>query len=417
MSSSFQRPKKQGTLLVLSTYPIRRPRHGGQLRSAALMTEYNKVFDKVIRTAVFNSTVYSQKEFGRTDIPSPKELTDQIVANPELESWILGNSPDASKEIREKITQLIFSEKPDVILFEQPFLYLGMEKVLQELGSEIPMIYSSHNVESHMMREIFASQSLEKKYATELTRLEKSERSLTQSAIGIIAVSEEDQKMLSKWGGNNIIVQGNGVNPLKTSKLKKLRVRRVMNKLGITSYALFVGSSHRPNIDGFIELVGTRLGYLPPDSMIFLAGDIARGLQPEINKIDPTWGSLMWARMYNWDRVSEKTLAALIAEATCILLPITTGGGSNLKTAEAMNSGKKIVATEIAMRGFTEIAQNGEVRIAQSAKGFRQALVELIRRQTEEASKSSNAILYVTWERQLSKLGNWLGKSINKVIS
>jgi hypothetical protein len=78
MSSSFQRPKKQGTLLVLSTYPIRRPRHGGQLRSAALMTEYNKVFDKVIRTAVFNSTVYSQKEFGKTDIPSPKELTDQI---------------------------------------------------------------------------------------------------------------------------------------------------------------------------------------------------------------------------------------------------------------------------------------------------------------------------------------------------
>jgi hypothetical protein len=417
MSSSVQHPKKQGTLLVLSTYPIRRPRHGGQLRSAALMNEYNKVFDKVIRTAVFNSTVYSPKEYGRTDIPSPKELTDQIVANPELESWILGNSPTTSNEIREKITQLILSEKPDAILFEQPFLYLGMEQVLEEAGSTIPLIYSSHNVESEMMKDIFAGQSLEKKYATELTQLKKSERSLTQSAIGIIAVSEEDQEMLSKWGAKNIIVQGNGVNPLKTSKLKRLRVRRVMKKLGITSYALFVGSSHRPNIDGFIELIGTRLGNLPPDSMIFLVGDIARGLQPEINKVDPTWGSLMWARMYNWDRVSEKTLSALIAEATCILLPITNGGGSNLKTAEALYSGNNIVATKIAMRGFTEISQNNKVWIAPSDKGFRQALVELIRRPTEEASKSSNALLDVTWERQLSKLGNWLGKSINKVIS
>jgi hypothetical protein len=417
MSSSFQRPKKQGTLLVLSTYPIRRPRHGGQLRSAALMNEYNKVFDKVIRTAVFNSTVYSQKEYGRTDIPSPKELTEKIVANPELESWILGNSPTTSNEIREKITQLILSEKPDVILFEQPFLYLGMEQVLEEAGSTIPLIYSSHNVESHMMKDIFAGQSLEKKYATELAQLQRSERSLTQTAIGTIAVSEEDQEMLNKWGGKNIIIQGNGVNPLKTSKLKRLRVRRVMNKLGITSYALFVGSSHRPNIDGFLELVGTRLGYLPPDSMIFLAGDIARGLQPEINKVDPTWGSLMWARMYNWDKVSDKTLSALIAEATCILLPITNGGGSNLKTAEALYSGKKIVATKLALRGFAEFAQNANIRIGMSSKEFRNALFESLQNETKEISKSSNATHDVTWEKKLSKLGNWLGKSINKVSS
>jgi hypothetical protein len=149
--------------------------------------------------------------------------------------------------------------------------------------------------------------------------------------------------------------------------------------------------------------------------MIFLAGDIARGLQPEINKVDPTWGNLMWARMYNWNRVSGKTLSALISEATCILLPITTGGGSNLKSAEALYSRKNIVATKIAMRGFTKIAQMDNVRIARSDKGFRQALIELLRNQTEDTSKSSNATHDVKWERQLSELGNWLGKSINKV--
>lgn len=401
--------KKLGTLLVLSTYPIRRPRHGGQLRSAALIVEYEKAFSKVVRTAVFNSSVYTAKEFGRADIPSPDELTQEIVRTPELESWILGESPITSVQVREQITQLMKTLKPDLIIFEQPFLYLGMKQLLSELELDIPLIYSSHNIESEMMREIFESQQLQARFEKELNQLESQEQDLAFRAIGTISVSEEDASILSKWGAENVLVQGNGASELKSSRLKRLRVRRVMKKLGISNYALYVGSSHRPNIEGFIELLGTRLGYLPSDSMIFLAGDIARGLQPEVDKIDPVWGKLMWARVFNWDRVSEKTLSALIEEASCVLLPMTSGGGSNLKTAEALLAGKRVVATPKALRGFSEfIFPEFSTADTDAPESYKAELTQVLLSKTPELSESYPPVVEVKWGSQLSRLSNWL---------
>jgi hypothetical protein len=88
-----------------------------------------------------------------------------------------------------------------------------------------------------------------------------------------------------------------------------------------------------------------------------------------------------------------------------------------LKTAEALYSGNNIVATKIAMRGFTEFAQNHSVKIAQSDREFRQVLVESLQSEKEKSSKSLGLAQNATWEQQLSELGNWLGKSINKVSS
>lgn len=401
--------KKLGTLLVLSTYPIRRPRHGGQLRSAALLVEYEKAFSKVVRTAVFNSSVYTAKEYGQTDIPSPADLTQEIVRTPELEAWILGESPITSVQVREQLTQLMKTLKPDLIIFEQPFLYLGMKQLLSELELDIPLIYSSHNIESEMMREIFASQQLQARFEKELNQLETKEQDLAVRSIGTISVSEEDALILNKWGAENVLVQGNGASELKSSRLKRLRVRRVMKKLGISNYALFVGSSHRPNIDGFTELLGTRLGYLSPDSMIFLAGDIARGLQPEVENIDPVWGKLMWARVFNWDRVSEKTLSALIEEASCVLLPMTSGGGSNLKTAEALLAGKPIVATPTALRGFAEFVSHEQFSgETSSPEGFKAELRKFLDSNQTEKWWKPNSVEGVKWESQLSQMSNWL---------
>lgn len=409
MTPSSGTRQKLGTLLVLSTYPIRRPRHGGQLRSAALMVEYEKTFSKVVRTAVFNSSVYSAKEYGKADIPSPADLTQEIVRTPELEAWILGNSPVTSSQVREKLTHLIAKLKPEVIVFEQPFLYLGMKELLSTLKLDIPFIYSSHNVESKMMREIFTTQKLDMRFQKELNQLEAAEKILSQKALGTVAVSEEDASVFRSWGAGDVLVQGNGASNIKSSRLKRLRVRRVMKKLGVSSYALFVGSSHRPNIEGFIELLGTRLGYLPQETMIFLAGDIARGLQPVVDKLDPVWGKLMWARVFNWDRVSEKTLSALIEEASCILLPLTSGGGSNLKTAEALVAGKQIVATPTALRGFTEFVSPQHLSSeTASPDGFKAELINVLAPKANEQLGNPNSVIGVKWESQLSRLPGWL---------
>lgn len=404
-SSKFDH-EKLGTLLVLSTYPISQPRHGGQLRSAALMTEYNKAFNKVVRTAVFNSSVYSPKEYGRHDIPSPAELTSLIVETPELEAWFLGESPTHSSEVKHRLTVLLEELKPNAIVFEQAYMYLGMRKLLEELHITTPLIYSSHNVEADMMREIFTSQSKELEFSTQLNELETSEKQLAQSAIGIIAVSENDAQIFQSWGAENVLIQGNGTSPQSQSLLKRLRVRRIMKKLNITSYALLVASSHRPNVDGFIDMLGTRLGYLPENSMIFLAGDLGRALRPVLNAEDSRWNNLFWNRVFNWDRVSPATLSALISEATCIILPITSGGGSNLKTAEAINSGRPVIATSTAMRGFEVFGSHEKIEVVDNQSAFRTSLSQILSTPVQpEISSGSDHLL---WSTQLDEISTWL---------
>ena len=92
------------------------------------------------------------------------------------------------------------------------------------------------------------------------------------------------------------------------------------------------------------------LAFLSPDQRILVVGGICRILRDD-------------ARCQRWDGVNasrldlagfqpENTLGTLLHLATCIILPITQGGGSNIKTAEAIFSGKPIVGTSKSFRGY-----------------------------------------------------------------
>lgn len=66
--------------------------------------------------------------------------------------------------------------------------------------------------------------------------------------------------------------------------------------------------------------------------------------------------------------------------AHAALLPIDFGGGSNLKTAEALASGRWIVATSTALRGFEPFHDEPGIVRADNAAAFHDAMAEIIRR-------------------------------------
>jgi hypothetical protein len=68
--------------------------------------------------------------------------------------------------------------------------------------------------------------------------------------------------------------------------------------------------------------------------------------------------------------VNDLTLECLLCNAAGILLPITYGGGSNLKTAEALISGLPIVGTTHAFRGFEEYKSLPAVTIEDDPTAF-----------------------------------------------
>ena len=75
--------------------------------------------------------------------------------------------------------------------------------------------------------------------------------------------------------------------------------------------------------------------------------------------------------------VSNEILAALIQNASAFILPISEGGGSNLKTASALASSKAIVGTSKAFLGFEDYRTAPGVYIADDREDFYKSLVEV----------------------------------------
>ena len=63
-----------------------------------------------------------------------------------------------------------------------------------------------------------------------------------------------------------------------------------------------------------------------------------------------------------------------------VFLPIRGGGGTNLKTAEALALGKWVVATSTALRGFEAFLGADGVVIADTSADFRRAMRQVLER-------------------------------------
>src|SRR5436189_111416 len=92
-------------ILLLSTYPIKNPKHGGQKRTSAIVEAYKKKFTSV----------------------------------------------------KQQMTILLKSFTPDIIHIEQPFPYLGLQPLLEELNLKPKLVFGSQNIEAPMKREILES--------------------------------------------------------------------------------------------------------------------------------------------------------------------------------------------------------------------------------------------------------------------
>ena len=115
-------------------------------------------------------------------------------------------------------------------------------------------------------------------------------------------------------------------------------------------FALFVSSAHPPNAFGLIETAEATDLCLKGGSLL-VAGEVS-------NLLFET--PAFWRNQHIFARtrlrhVSQPMLGALYAAANVVILPKTRGGGSNLKTAEALLSGRPTVATPKAFPGVREL--------------------------------------------------------------
>jgi glycosyltransferase involved in cell wall biosynthesis len=333
-------------VLQLSTYPARIPRHGGQARVANIRAILEGAGHEVRTLSVYEPEHYGGDAVESHDIAFPMTSAFRERALPYCSDYASGEFLAGDERAFQKFAGLVTRFVPDVVTLEQPWLWPAIVRLRREVPTlAFKFVYSSHNIEAPLKREILANMpSAEVESIVQC--IEARERAAAAASDLTIACTETDTALLRGFGAQRIVVANNGI------VARNADPRMISDwdwHLGGKRFALFVGSAYPPNSAGFWEIFAPSLAFLAPGQGILAVGGVS-GLLVEHAEYS-AWQGINDSRLIRAGFQSEEALAALIALASCIVLPITRGGGSNIKTAEAIHSGRPVIGTTKGFRG------------------------------------------------------------------
>jgi glycosyltransferase involved in cell wall biosynthesis len=402
-------------ILGIGSYPIRVPVHGGQRRVAAIRDYYNSIGISYRYVGIFDPRYYRKEQIADDDIvfTAPKHLFPGVPFLDDLREGV-GGANDRSVCLR--LTQIVKTFSPDFIQIEQPFLLPTAEAVADNTRR---IIYSSQNIEAPLKEEILRKAGVlanERRPIVEL--IDEIEKRAVRNSVGTICCSEHDATLARQRGATNVIVAPNGVE--RPRAVRSAAVAKVQEVFGGRPFLFVVGSGHPPNVEGVIKLV-TRDGlhYLPPRKCLAICGGMGHTIYQDNSYQRFLRGNSVRTQFFA--DVDDDELAALKHQAHAMLLPIVSGGGSNLKTAEAIAMGKWIIATDFSMRGFDEYRGIDGLTIVNDENGFRRAAHQALQRPPLEVSDSERLLRNgVYWDecflnsglsKELASLASMLNRS------
>lgn len=398
-----QTPKAHPLVLLLAPYPIRRPRHGGQLRASAMAVAYKTAGFAVRSVGFYQPDAYDEIDIGPNDVPFPMDSRFRLYRgerSPWLADFLTGLFATSDERVFHKIA-LGFASNVQVIQIEQPWLY----PLARKLQLEVPqcrgalLVFSTQNIEAPMKRDILRKLGGGLVSEQAIADIDALEQEAAQQSDLCLAVTAEDAEVLQRFGATKTYLAPNGISPwvAETESLEFWRAR-----LPTQPWPIFIASAHPPNFTGFIAAVGDSLACIPPGSKLVVAGGVGPYLIKELS--NARWRDLNLSRLLMLGILDDKDLAAVKSLAHAFLLPIGAGGGSNIKTAEALYSGRPVVCTSTALRGFEDYRALPEVTVADSPPAF-QAAIRLVLGQTgraETAADFRKVRKKLTWEACLS---------------
>lgn len=361
-------------VLLLSIYPFDAPLHGGQIRAHHIVKTFRAVGIQVGMTGVLGSEAYPRSD-GYEPFPGEAALKTVIDIPTLLEDWAVGHLYGTNDKYFKSLAARVKVE-PDLIYVEQPWLWRFAQRLAGAMKIKPKLVYGSQNVEHRLKESILQwwakaaapSPITSVEIAHKLDLVLECELTAIRQADGVVCVSEGDRDWVLAQRDVPTIVASNGVAAWDRPTADVQAAQKIS---GDRPYALYCASGHPPNIAGFFEMFGGGFGSLSPDQRLIVAG----GAGEIILRSEQLLQSAKLADRYvSAGIVSNNVLGGLLEQAHCMVLPLTEGGGTNLKTAEALWSGHHIVATSKAMRGFERFIDSSGVMVADTPALFKQAL-------------------------------------------
>jgi glycosyltransferase involved in cell wall biosynthesis len=394
-------------VLQLSTYPIVRPRHGGQIRTSQIRLKLQSIGHEVLSLSVSER---GHQQYDRehdlvieaSDYPSPFEL-------PFCSDLLTARLSETDDRIFEFLQQYARAFRPDMVMLEQPWLWPAVRRMLRDgtLPAATPVVYSSQNIESHTKASVLRNY-VDKSNAIEraVEEIAALECDLVKNASNVVCVTRTDAGHFQPQAPTEILLCPNGVT---RRKLSSSALNDVTSFTQDRPYVLFTGSAYPPNAEGFWEMMGPSLAYVPPNCMVVIVGGVGEIIHTFAPKESALFSHVNGAVIQSTGQVTEETLTALIYRSSGIILPITSGGGSNLKTAEAIASNKPVVATSPACRGYDFVAELGNFYIADDQIQFSKTVTRLLDQTIpihESNSEEQKLRDSVHWEYALANFEN-----------
>ncbi len=347
-------------LLQINTFPTLRPVHGGQRRAHHTARVLEAAGFEVRRVAAYRFDYYaghpSEPAVDLKPPTAPRQPTTWLFDGAR---W-LAQDPAALAAFH----ALCDTAAPDCILVEEPWLWPALQTLPAVSAGALPVVYNSYNIEGPLFaRAVPGGGAHAEAAAAEVAAIEAE---IALRAAACSAVTPQDAAALEALGARRVVVAPNGVERRYRAYLAGALPDAVDPSL---SYVLYVASGHPPNASGIPDLFTAMLTALRPLERLVVAGGVCHLINRWLyERGGPS--HLARGRAILLGEISDFCLDGLIANASGIVLPLRRGGGSNLKTAEALDSLLPIVATPTAMRGYAEYANLEGVIVAEDVAAF-----------------------------------------------
>ncbi|KVL88447.1 hypothetical protein WT02_26335 [Burkholderia stagnalis] len=236
---------------------------------------------------------------------------------------------------------------PDIVMLEQPFMWPLIEEMLRDriIGNAL-VIYSSQNNECELKKGVYEGIFNEADAELNLSRVAEIESGIAKRADLSLAVTEEDVEYLKSMAPEtDVLLYRNGHQGIDDAPAKSRWQQKFKD---YERNWVFVGSWHPPNIDGLHALIEGGVNDLPSGRLkVWVFGNAGPGLMATYNLKESDLPNFSIQGLAETDEINSA-----ITAATGVVLPVWGGGGSNLKTAQALLSGKTVVGSKYAFRGF-----------------------------------------------------------------
>lgn len=370
------RPRKP-TVLVLGIFPFRVPFSGSQVRLHHIVRAYEAAGFEVQDIVLHEPGAYPPSHLGPHDFPFPRRSPYRQFEGRKarfIDGYAFGQYAAAEDgglpDLLRRLPATV-----DVVHVEGLWMWAATRKLRQAPPCRNAVfVFGTENVEHALKRAIFEAHDHTDDRALEA--LAELETAACREADLTLAVTRAELAVFVGLGARRGVEAANGIAPWSATPAKLAEWR---GRLPAGPWVLYVSSAHPPNVTGFADLIGDSLAFLPAETQLVLVGTAAAPVAERLLKAPDA--ALNRSRLQVLGVLPEADLAAVRTLAHAYILPIRDGGGSNLKTAEALYAGAYVVGTSTSFRGFEGTMGADRVRIADTSAGFRAAVAEVLGRE------------------------------------